>query len=150
MTPVDGSRTVGWTLAVGLAAALAAPLAAAHGGAFVLNDEDPDRPRCYVFTIAVEQGEGLDSVQYFRETNGKLTGGTENGTGQGNMVMWQAEGIANGFDVDPPLAETMREPSGLQHPTAWWNKMSQDPVAASENPDAQLNRAEFAETCLER
>lgn len=62
--------------------------------------------------------------------------------------MWQAEGVAGGFGVDPPLNETMREPSGLQHPEAWWNKMSEDPVAAASNHDEQLTRLEFIATCL--
>lgn len=153
--------TVLAVLATGCLLAALAPPVAGHQGAVVLNDDRDDAPRCYIFTIAVEMGEGLDSVQWFVESNDEFTGGVPEGVGQVKMLAWQAEDNLKGFtqdldeddqgpDDDPPIAEPFvdEEGSGLQHPDPKWNKRSHDPVAASQDPDTRLTAAEFIETCL--
>lgn len=154
------NRALLLAVAATLAASALLPLASAHQnripGAVVLNDENPLRPRCYVFSAPIAAGEGPDSVQYFVEANGELAGGVPNGTGPTNTRAATADRTVEGFtsDLDPlpgelPLAETVvGDPSGLQHPEPRFNVASEDPDAAAEDPDQRLTPVGFAETCL--
>lgn len=151
-------------LIVAVAAALATtglvPTAGAHEdkipGAIGLDEDVPDRPRCYVFSAPVAAGEGPESVQLFVEENDVVTGGVPEGTGPTNTRTATADRTVEGFtsDLDPtpdevPLAETVvGEGSGLQHPDQRFNVASEDPGFAADHPDTRLTPAEFAQTCL--
>lgn len=125
-------------------------------GAIVLNEDVPDRPRCYIFTAPIAAGEGTQSVQWFVETNGDLAGGVPEGTGPTNTRTATLDRTVEGFtgDLDPapdevPLKETVvGDGSGLQHPDARFNVASQDPDAAAGDPDEQVDLATFVTTCL--